>query len=152
MTTPANAGRKTLIIVEDQMLLAMTLKDELEDHGYRVLDLAVRHQEALATVSATRPDLALVNIDLAGDDDGAALAWDLKALGIPVMFISGQNGRISLAREAAIASMPKPYSLKDMVLAVDYLFRHERGDESVPPPAGLQLFDHGAPQDLAPAA
>jgi len=59
---------KVLLIVEDQLLLAMTVRDALEDHGYRVLDLAIRHQEALDTVALTRPDLALVNIDLAGDE------------------------------------------------------------------------------------
>ena len=32
---------KILLIVEDQILLAMVLKDELEEGGYRVLELAV---------------------------------------------------------------------------------------------------------------
>lgn len=140
---------KVLLIVEDQLLVAMALKEELEDRGYRVLDLAVRHQEALAAVAETMPDMALVNIDLAGDDDGAALAWDLKALGVPVIFISGQTDRVHLAREAAIASMAKPYSVADMVAGVDYLFRHMVGDESRPPPAKLELFDQ---HTIAPAA
>lgn len=150
MTTPAPTGPpRVLLIVEDQLLIAMSLKGELEDHGYRVLELAVRRQEALDLVRVTRPDLALVNIDLAGDDDGAALAWDLKALGIPVIFISGQTNAAALAREAAIASMAKPYSVTDMVAAVDYLFRHMAGDESRPPPGGLILFDR---LPIAPAA
>jgi len=137
MTAPEPS---TILIIEDQLLLAMTVRDALEDHGYRVLELAIRHQEALDTVALTRPDLALVNIDLADDDDGAALAGELTAMGIPVVFISGQTSRIDAAREAAIASMPKPYSVQDMVLAVDYLFRHLAGDESRPGPRGLQVF------------
>jgi DNA-binding response OmpR family regulator len=141
MTTSAAAERaKVLIIVEDQLLLAMSVRNELEDHGYRVLKLAIRHQEALDIVAEDRPDLALVNIDLAGDDDGAVLAGELAAMGIPVVFISGQISRIESAREAAIASMPKPYSVADMVLAVDYIFRHLAGDESRPGPPGLQMF------------
>lgn len=136
---------KILLIVEDQVLLAMVLKDELEDSGYRVLELAIRHQEALGLAREIKPDLALVNIDLAAGDDGVALAGDLKALGVPVLFISGQKGRARLAREVAIASLAKPYSPADMVNAVDYLFRHERGDESRPPPSHLEVFDAISP-------
>ena len=131
---------RTILIVEDQLLLAMTVRDALEDQGYRVLELAIRRHEALDTVAQTRPDLALVNIELADDDDGAVLAAELTAMGIPVVFISGQTSRIESCREAAIASMPKPYSTADMVLAVDYIFRHLAGDESRPGPRGLQVF------------
>ena len=136
---------KILLIVEDQVLLAMALKDELEDSGYRVLELAIRHQEALGVARELKPDLALVNINLASGDDGVALAGDLKALGIPVLFISGQQDRARLARDVAIASLSKPYSLTDMVKAVDYLFRHVRGDETLQPPLRLEVFDIGSP-------
>jgi two-component system, response regulator PdtaR len=132
---------KILLIVEDQILLAMGLKGELEDGGYRVLELAVRHQEAIALALEVTPDLALVNIDLAEGDDGVALARDLKALGIPVLFISGQPARAKLAMAVAIASLSKPYSASDMVKAVDYLFRHAVGDESRPRPSRLEMFD-----------
>ncbi len=140
MTTPAHAAPKVLLIVEDQVLIAMSLQDELEDYGYRVLELATRHQQALTTARTTRPDLALVNIDLEGDDDGAALAWDLKAMGVPVLFISGQRDVVELAREAAIASLPKPYTPVQMRQAVDYLFRHETGQPSLPCPERLSIF------------
>jgi len=132
---------KILLIVEDQILLAMELRDELEDGGYRVLELADRHQEALGVARDGKPDLALVNIELADGDDGVALARDLKAVGIPVLFISGQAERVKLAKAVAIASLSKPYSGEDMVEAVGYLFRHERGDESLPPPPRLEMFD-----------
>lgn len=141
MTTPTDPrSPKVLLIVEDQLLIAQCLKDEFEDHGYRVLELATRHQEALTIARATRPDLALVNIDLEGDDDGAALAWDFKAMGVPVLFISGQRDVVELAREAAIASRPKPYTPTEMREAVDYLFRHETGNPSLPCPDHLSVF------------
>ena len=136
---------KILLIVEDQILLAMVLKDELEEGGYRVLELAVGHQEALGFAREVKPDLALVNIELADGDDGVALARDLKALGIPVLFISGQPDRARLAKAVGIASLAKPYSPSDMVDAVGYLFRHADGDESRPAPARLELFDAVSP-------
>jgi DNA-binding response OmpR family regulator len=125
---------KILLIVEDQIILAMGLQCELEDGGYRVLELADHHQEALAIAREVKPDLALVNIGLADGDDGVALARDLKTMGVPVLFISGQPDKAILAKAVGMASLPKPYSLLEMVSAVDYLFRHELGDESVPAP------------------
>lgn len=96
----------TLLIVEDEALVALVLCDALTDAGYHVLDLKEQHDEAMAVAKASRPDLALVNIDLAKGDDGVALAEQLKALGIPVVFISGQISRARSAATAAIASMP----------------------------------------------
>ncbi|MEO8115442.1 MAG: response regulator [Phenylobacterium sp.] len=142
---------KTLLIVEDDILPALVLRDELEDAGYHVLDLTERHRQALAAATEHHPDLALVNIELQGNDDGIALAEELKALGIPVLFISGQVSRARTARTVAIGSLPKPYSPAEMVQAVAYLFRHLDGDESLPRPGHLEVFSE--PGDgLAPAA
>jgi DNA-binding response OmpR family regulator len=138
-------AQKVLLIVEDQLLLAMALKDELEDSGYRVLELAIHNQEALVFARAVKPDLALVNIQLADGDDGVALAADLKALGVPVLFISGQPERAKLAKTVGVASIPKPYTPSELVEAVDYLFRHRHGDESQPQPTRLEVFDALSP-------
>jgi two-component system, response regulator PdtaR len=142
---------KTLMIVEDEALVAMELRDTLEEAGYHVLDLTARRAEALEVARACEPDLALVNIRLAGRDDGIELAENLKPLGIPVVFISGQSSRARSAETAAIASMPKPYASADMVMAVAYLLASLEGDNSLPKPSGLEIFDHSG-FDVAPAA
>ncbi len=147
----AEKAGKTLMIVEDEALVAMSLRDELEDAGYEVLDLTDRHTEAIEVAKACKPALALVNIRLAGGDDGIELAEHLKALGIPVLFISGQTSRAQSARTVAIGSLPKPYHPADMVLAVAYLLARLRGDASLPRPVGLEVFE-GDGFDLAPAA
>ena len=152
MSTPqAGTAGKTLMIVEDEVLVAMNLRDELEDAGYHVLDLTDRHAQALEVAKACKPDLALVNIRLAGRDDGIELAEHLKALGIPVLLISGQISRARSAQTVAIASLPKPYDAADMVLAVNYLLARSQGDTSLPRPARLEVFDDDG-FDLAPAA
>ncbi|HLZ73946.1 response regulator [Phenylobacterium sp.] len=135
---------QTLLIVEDDILPAMAIQDELEDAGYRVLDLTGRHQEALSAARIHKPDLALVNIELQGRDDGIALAGELQAMGIPTLFISGQVSRAMSMRTVAIGSLPKPYRAADVVVAVDYLLAHLRGDETRPRPDGLEVFDRAA--------
>jgi DNA-binding response OmpR family regulator len=152
MTAPKDGDtRKTLMIVEDEVLVATVLRDELQDAGYHVLDLTDRHDEAVEVAKASKPDLALVNIRLAGRDDGIELSEHLKALGIPVLLISGQVNRASSAKTVAIASLPKPYDAADMVIAVAYLLARLQGDASLPKPDGLEVLNEEG-FGLAPAA
>ena len=146
-----NKTNQTLMIVEDEALVAILLRDELQKAGYKVLDLTVRHAEALEVAKAEKPDLALVNIRLAGHDDGIELSEHLKAMGIPVLLISGQVSRASSAKTVAIGSMPKPYDAAEMVLAVAYLLARLKGNNTLPRPDQLEVFDD-ASFELDPAA
>ena len=137
----ANTARQTLMIVEDEALVAIVLRDVLTEAGYIVLDLTTRHVEALEVARESRPDLALVNIQLAGGDDGIELAEHLKALRIPVVFFSGQTSRARSAETVAVASMPKPYDAAEMVLAVRYLLARLKGPTALSRPENLQVFD-----------
>jgi two-component system, response regulator PdtaR len=151
MTAPQDTkATQTLMIVEDEALVAMLLRDELQEAGYKVLNLTDRQDEALEVAKAEKPHLALVNIRLAGRDDGIELSEHLKALGIPVLLISGQVSRASSAKTVAIGSMPKPYDAAEMVTAVAYLLARLEGDASLPRPDQLEVFDEDS-FDLAPA-
>lgn len=138
--SPVSRG-VSLLIVEDDVLPAMALRDELEDAGYSVMDLTERASEALAAARECKPDMALVNIELQGRDDGIALAQKLTDMGIPVLFISGQVSRARSASTAAVGSLPKPYPPADVLKAVNYLFLHLKGDESLARPYNLEVFD-----------
>jgi len=133
---------KTLLIVEDDTLTAMTLAEALEEAGYDVMDLTGRHQDAIVAAKQDKPDLALVNIELQGRDDGIALARDLTAMGIPVLFISGQSSRANSAQTTAIGSLPKPYTPAEIVGSVDYLLNRLYGDDTQARPARLEVFDN----------
>lgn len=137
----ASDERETIMIVEDEALIALALYDELQDAGFKVLDLTDRQDDALQVAKAEKPDLALVNISLAGGDDGIELSEHLKAIGIPVLLISGQVSRARSAKTVAIGSMPKPYNAAEMVAAVTYLFARLNGGSSLPRPAQLEVFD-----------
>ena len=146
-----NTVNQTLMIVEDEALVAILLRDELQRAGYKVLDLTDRHDEALEVAKAEKPHLALVNIRLARGDDGIELSKHLKVMGIPVLLISGQGSRASSAKSVAIGSMPKPYDAAEMVLAVAYLLARLKGDDTLPKPDQLEVFDDES-FELDPAA
>ena len=132
---------QTLMIVEDEALVSILLRDELQKAGYKVLDLTDRLDAALEVAKAEKPHLALVNVRLARGDDGIELSKHLKRLGIPVLLISGQVSRASSAKTVAIGSMPKPYEPEEMVLAVAYLLARLNGDNTLPKPHQLEVFD-----------
>jgi CheY-like chemotaxis protein len=88
----ALSPKATILIVEDVILAAICLRDAFEDAGYRVMDLTTRHREALSAALAEKPDIALVNIQLQGRDDGIGVARDFHAIGI------GQQGAIRADR------------------------------------------------------
>lgn len=134
---------QTLMIVEDEVLVSILLRDELQKAGYKVLDLTDRFDAAMEVAKAEKPDLALVNIRLAKGDDGIELSKHLKGLGIPVLLISGQVSRASSAKTVAIGSMPKPYDPDEMLLAVAYLLARLNGDDTLPKPHQLEVFDDG---------
>jgi DNA-binding response OmpR family regulator len=129
------------MIVEDEALVSILLRDELQKAGYKVLDLTDRLDAALEVAKAEKPHLALVNVRLARGDDGIELSKHLKGLGIPVLLISGQVSRASSAKTVAIGSMPKPYEPDEMVLAVAYLLARLNGDNNLPKPHQLEVFD-----------
>jgi DNA-binding response OmpR family regulator len=141
--TKDNKTVQTLMIVEDEVLVSILLRDELQKAGYKVLDLTDRLDAAMEVAKAEKPDLALVNIRLAKGDDGIELSKHLKGLGIPVLLISGQVSRASSAKTVAIGSMPKPYDPDEMVLAVAYLLARLNGDDTLPKPHQLEVFDDG---------
>lgn len=131
----------TLMIVEDEAMVALVLQNELQDAGYKILDLTDRQDEALRVAEAERPNLALVNIGLTGGDDGIELSERLKAMGIPVLLISGRASRARSAKTVAIGSMPKPYHASEMVVAVAYLLSRLSGYLTLPRPDQPEVFD-----------
>ncbi len=138
--SPKTTGQ-TVMIVEDEVVVAMNLREVLIETGFQVLDLTIRQAEALEVARAGKPDLALVNIQLADGDDGIELAVQLEALSIPVVFISGQISRARSANTVAIASMPKPYEPNEMAVAVAYLLARLRGSTALARPDRLEVFD-----------
>lgn len=54
----------SILIVEDEALIASDLQMRLEDMGYRVVGVAATGKEALRLIAEKRPDLVLMDIVL----------------------------------------------------------------------------------------
>ena len=104
-----------VLIVEDDPILALLAEIALQEGGHDVLGPALSASQALAMAAQKLPDIALVDINLNGQDEGVDL---VKALyhdyGVHSLYVSGQ---IEVARENsdyAVGLLSKPYSPNDL--------------------------------------
>lgn len=78
----------TILIVEDETLVARHERDLLEGWGYRVFDVATG-EEAIQAAAELEPDLVLMDIGLPGEMDGVEAAEQLRTrFDIPVVFVT----------------------------------------------------------------
>ncbi|CAM3222811.1 Response regulatory domain-containing protein [Sphingomonas antarctica] len=131
-----------IMVVEDEAVIALTAVAMLENAGHEVLTPAYSAEEALA-LGGARPDLALVDINLAGHDEGIALARELrKRFAIPSLFVSGQVEAGRANRDAAIGLLRKPYDTGSLLASVNAAEELLGGGNPPPPPVpnALELF------------
>jgi CheY-like chemotaxis protein len=87
----AGASKPTsILIVEDEALVASYIEEVLAESGFRVAGIAASGPEALSLAEETKPRLALVDIRLTGPIDGIELACQLRRkFALPAIFLSG---------------------------------------------------------------
>lgn len=90
----AVAGLRILVL-EDEMLVALLVEDMLTELGCIVIGPASSVAQALALLAAGPVDLALLDVNLSHGGSGYAVADALAARAIPFAFVTGY-GRISL--------------------------------------------------------
>ena len=130
-----------VLIVEDDPLIGLDLRDELLAAGYHVAGPACHEREALELATDLHPEVALVDIDLHGGQEGLQLARTLRAhSGAPV---SGSRERAAAIAnsDAALGSLPKPYTHRDIISVIELVADLGSGREpSVDQPRTLELF------------
>ena len=111
-----------ILIVEDDVVLGMVAAAALANEGHGVVGPAFTPAEALALAEsdkADKVDLALVDINLGGNDEGIVLARRLaQDFGIASIFVSGQVAVARDSRDAALGLLNKPYDLDDLIALV----------------------------------
>jgi DNA-binding response OmpR family regulator len=109
-----DAKGSRLVVVEDDALIAESLREELGDAGFDVVGVAYRLDSALALIAGTEFDAVLMDANLAGVSAGS-LATSLRERGIPFVVLSGY-AREQIAREFPGATfVQKPYQLSQLI-------------------------------------
>jgi CheY-like chemotaxis protein/DNA-directed RNA polymerase specialized sigma24 family protein len=85
----------SVMIIEDESIIAMYLQTLVEDLGHTVMGIATTHAEAVALMDTGRPDLILADIRLADGSSGIdAVKEILEMCDLPVIFITAFPERL----------------------------------------------------------
>lgn len=100
-----------VLIVEDEVIVAQSIRFKLEDAGYFVTGMPVSGEQALKMAAENKPDIVLMDIKLAGELDGVETAERIRSLySIPVIFLTAYSSDELLRR--ARETEPYGYLLK----------------------------------------
>lgn len=100
-----------VLVVEDEVIIAQSIISMIEKMGYECIGTAIRATKGLELAKALKPDIALLDINLKGEETGIWLAGELKReLNIPYVFLTSLGDKKTI--EEATSTMPYGYLLK----------------------------------------
>lgn len=121
----------SILIVEDEALIASYIEEVLGESGFHIAGIAASGPEALSLAAEGRPALALVDIRLTGPIDGIELACLLRQkFGLPSIFLSGLvDGETTRRAEAAqpLGFLAKPFLPSQVFKAIDRALNPSNG-------------------------
>ena len=95
-----------ILIVEDEIIIAIDLKIRLENLGYFVPGIAVNGDDAIKKTGEKNPDLILMDIVLNGEKDGIEVAQQIRdQYNIPIIYLTGSQNNSLMER----AKITEPY-------------------------------------------
>lgn len=111
-----------VLIVEDDFLIGMQSESALAEAGFHVVGIANTADEAVALAREHNPQLALMDVRLAGRRDGIDAAGELfRELGIRCVFATAHDDQHMRARAepfAPLGWLAKPYTMASLVAMV----------------------------------
>ena len=118
-----------IMLVEDENIIAMDIRQRLETLGYQVVAQFGSGTDAICALADLRPDLILMDIGLKGSMDGIQTAEQIRIqFDLPVIFLTSFSDQATLER--ASQSEPygyivKPFEEHELAIAVEMaLYKH----------------------------
>ncbi|HKR78466.1 MAG TPA: PAS domain S-box protein [Nitrospira sp.] len=120
----------SVLIVEDEAILAAHLASKVKLLGYRVIGPVPTGEEALDLIQVDPPNIALLDIRLDGHLDGIETAVRLKQLrDIPVIFLTAHSDQETLKRASTVGPFGyilKPFEERDLATQLEVtLYKHQ---------------------------
>jgi CheY-like chemotaxis protein len=108
---------RRVLLVEDEMMVAMLVEDMLSDFGCAVIGPATRVDDALKLVGEGKIDVAILDVNLNGHET-YPVADALVALGIPFVFATGYGAGSLRDGYKERPTLQKPFQQHDLVRAL----------------------------------
>jgi response regulator NasT len=112
-----------IVVVEDESIVRLDLKEMLENQGYLVVGEATDGTSAVNLARELKPDLLLMDIQMPGELDGIAAAKILAEERVaPVLLLTAYSDRefVDRARESGVMGyIVKPFGEAELVPAIE---------------------------------
>lgn len=119
----AGARAPTILIVEDEAVVALDLLEQIQEMGYAVCGTVNNGAEAITAAWRWRPSLVLMDIVIKGPIDGIEAATDIgRGLHIPVVFLTAYSDLDTVERAALSAPygyLTKPFQPDELRAAIE---------------------------------
>ena len=100
-----------ILIVEDETIIALDLKESLLGLGYSVTDTVKNYKDALHSVHINEPEIILMDINLKNSEDGISTAMAIQKIkNIPIIYLTAFSDDKTINK--AIQTNPVGYLLK----------------------------------------
>ena len=111
-----------VLIVEDHFLIAKQLEFIVVESGHVCVGTARTRPMARVLAEEKRPDIALVDVNLADGPSGLAVADDIAAVsGAEILFVTANRRRIPAGYGDAIGIVEKPFTRSAILATLQYL-------------------------------
>lgn len=121
-------------VVEDELVIARTIVSTLDELGYWCCGPAINYTEAMEMLEQDKPDLLLLDIQLAGKKDGIDVAQKLNELfQIPFIFLTANSDAATIDRAKKVkphAYIVKPFTKEELYAAIEIAFSNFTGNRS----------------------
>jgi len=112
-----------ILVVEDEMIIANTICDHLEELGYIPLEPAISYTEALERITEESPDIAILDIQLSGKKTGIDLAKEIrKDYDFPFIFLTSNSDSATINEAKYVmppAFLVKPFTKDELYSAIE---------------------------------
>ena len=118
-----------VFLAEDEAIIRLDLKETLIAEGYNVVGETGRGDEAVDGVRASEPDVAILDINMPGQD-GIATAREIAAerlCAVVILTAFSQRDLVERARDAgALTFLVKPFQKSELVPAIELAIARHR--------------------------
>lgn len=116
-TEETRLSQRRVLLVEDEMMVAMLVEDMLSDFGCEVIGPAARLEEAVRLASEGRIDVAILDVNLNGQET-YPVADVLAGRGVPFVFATGYGAGSLRDGYRDRPTLQKPFQQRDLVRAL----------------------------------
>lgn len=116
-------GGLVVLVLEDQMLIALDVETTLIDHGAAKVITASSVCEALERLREVRPDVAVLDVNL-GQDTSIPFAKELRRRNIPFVFATGYGDKMVIPPDLSdVPMVRKPFGGEALLAALSTVMK-----------------------------